>query len=109
VAQVLGNLIANALKFTPGGGITLDCTRRDDACIIAVSDTGVGIRPEDMNRLFRPFSQIENGLTGLREGTGLGLAISRHLAQAMGATIQVESEWGKGSRFSFTLPMGGKA
>lgn len=108
VAQVLGNLIANALKFTPGGGITLDCTRRDEACIIAVSDTGVGIRPEDMDRLFRPFSQIENGLTGLREGTGLGLAISRHLAQAMGATIQVESEWGKGSRFSFTLPMGGK-
>ena len=109
VEQVLNNLLSNALKFTTEGQITLRLAREGDAFVIAVADTGVGIKAEDMGKLFRPFSQIETGLPGLREGTGLGLAISLHLAQAMGGQIAAESAWGKGSRFTFTLPAGGKA
>ena len=104
VEQVLNNLLSNALKFTPGGNITINCSREGDSYVIAVADTGVGIKLEDMDKLFRPFSQIDPGLRGVREGTGLGLAISMHLAQAMGGQIAAESEWGKGSRFAFTLP-----
>jgi signal transduction histidine kinase len=107
--QVLINLLSNALKFTPSGNIALTLARADDSFVIAVADTGVGIRSEDMDKLFRPFSQIETGLPELREGTGLGLAISMRLAQAMGGRIAAESAWGKGSRFAFTLPAGGKA
>lgn len=109
VEQVLNNLLSNALKFTPGGNITLDCRRQGGVCVITVADTGVGIKPEDMDKLFQPFIQIETGLPGLREGTGLGLVISKHLVQGMGGQITAESEWGKGSRFTFTLPTGGKA
>ena len=103
VEQVLNNLISNALKFTAHGTITLACEREDHGLVVSVSDTGVGIKPEDINKLFRPFSQIETGLSGLREGTGLGLAITKHLVEAMGGEVRVESTWGQGSRFSFTL------
>lgn len=106
VEQILNNLLSNAFKFTPQGGIKVDCTSAADTYTIAVSDTGVGIKAEDMDKLFRPFSQIETGLPELHEGTGLGLAISLHLAQAMGGQITAESAWGKGSRFTFTLPRG---
>lgn len=109
VEQVLNNLLSNALKFTPRGHITLGCTRQGDAYVITVTDTGVGIKPEDMDKLFQPFIQIETGLPGVREGTGLGLAISKHLAQGMGGHIVAQSEWGQGSRFTFTLPTGDKA
>ena len=108
VEQVLNNLLSNALKFTPRGEIGLDCRREDDTVVIGVTDTGVGIKPENMDKLFRPFSQIETGLPGLSEGTGLGLAISQHLAQAMGGRIAAESTWGRGSRFSFVLPARGE-
>lgn len=104
VEQVLNNLISNALKFTAHGTITLACEREDHSLVVSISDTGVGIKPEDINKLFRPFSQIETGLSGLREGTGLGLAITKHLVEAMGGEVRVESNWGSGSRFSFTLP-----
>ncbi len=106
VEQVLNNLVSNALKFTPRGGISLSCVRKGDFFVITVADTGVGIRREDMDRLFRPFSQIENGLSGISQGTGLGLAISLRLVQALGGRLTAESEWGKGSRFTFTLPAG---
>ena len=108
VEQVLNNLLSNALKFTPRGSITLACTRENDAFVIAVADTGVGIKPEDMDKLFKPFGQIETALPGLRDGTGLGLAISKHLVEAMGGEVRAQSEPGKGSRFSFTLPAKGK-
>jgi PAS domain S-box-containing protein len=104
IEQVLNNLLSNALKFTEHGTITLACEREDHGLVVSVSDTGVGIKPEDMNKLFRPFSQIETGLSGLREGTGLGLAITKHLVEAMGGEVRVESAWGQGSCFSFTLP-----
>ncbi len=103
VEQVLNNLLSNALKFTPDGRITLACKRENHAFVVSVADTGVGIRAEDMDKLFRPFGQIETGRSGIREGTGLGLAISKRLVEAMGGEVRASSEWGKGSRFSFTL------
>jgi len=109
VEQILNNLLSNALKFTPSGAITLACTRKGDAYVFAVSDTGVGIKSEDMGKLFRPFSQVESGPTVIQDGIGLGLAISRRLAEAMGGSITAESEWNKGSRFTFTLPAGSSA
>ncbi|MBI3523463.1 MAG: PAS domain S-box protein [Betaproteobacteria bacterium] len=108
VEQVLNNLLSNALKFTQRGNIELGCVRANDTFTIAVTDTGVGIKSEDMDKLFHPFSQIETGLPELREGAGLGLAISKHLVEAMGGHIFAESVWGKGSRFVFTLPAGGQ-
>lgn len=107
VEQVFNNLLSNAMKFTLQGSIGFSCVREDDFFIITVSDTGVGIKAEDMNRLFRPFSQIENQMPRLNSGTGLGLAISLHLARAMGGDLTAQSEWGKGSRFVFRLPTEG--
>jgi signal transduction histidine kinase len=71
---------------------------------ISIADTGIGIKPKDLPMLFQPFRQIDTGLTRQHEGTGLGLAISRRLVELMGGTISVESQWGRGSTFRFTLP-----
>ena len=109
VEQVLNNLISNALKFTDHGSITLSCAREDHCLVISVADTGVGIQPEDMEKLFRPFSQIDTGMDGLREGTGLGLAITKHLVEAMGGEVRATSTWGQGSCFGFTLSTGESA
>jgi protein-histidine pros-kinase len=109
VEQVLYNLLSNALKFTPRGTLVLRLAREDGSFVVTVVDSGVGIRAEDMDKLFRAFSQIETGRSGLREGTGLGLAISKSLAESMGGRITARSEWGKGSSFAFTLPAGGHA
>jgi len=106
VEQVLNNLLSNALKFTRSGSVTLSLTREDGSFVVAVTDTGAGIKPEDMGQLFKPFSQLDNGLTGLHEGTGLGLAISRHLVEAMGGKIWATSTWAEGSCFQFTLRVG---
>jgi signal transduction histidine kinase len=70
-----------------------------------VKDTGIGIREEDMKKLFKPFRQIDTGLTRQYEGTGLGLSISKRLAEMMGGTIYAASEYGKGSTFYFTIPV----
>lgn len=72
---------------------------------ISVTDTGIGIKPEDMNKLFREFSQIESVYTKTKEGTGLGLALSKKLVELHGGRIWVESEFGKGSRFTFLIPI----
>jgi len=69
-----------------------------------VSDTGIGIKNEDLDKLFKPFRQIDTGLTRQYEGTGLGLAICKRLVEKLGGNITVKSEWGKGSKFQFTLP-----
>ena len=74
---------------------------------VAVKDTGIGIKPEDMESLFQPFHQLGSGLSRNHEGSGLGLALCRRLADLMGGGIQAESEWGKGSAFTFTLPRKG--
>ena len=108
VAQILNNLLSNALKFTPQGAIGISLARGESDCTVTVTDTGVGIAAHDIDRLFRRFSQVDSGLPDTREGTGLGLAISRHLVEALGGVIWVESSPGSGSRFSFTLPLGSR-
>jgi signal transduction histidine kinase len=115
VQQILTNLLSNAVKFTPAGGrvaVSCDVGPRDDASVdgdeewthVSVTDTGVGIAAADTDRIFHPFVQADAGYTRVHGGTGLGLAISRSLAQMMGGDITVESEPGKGSRFSLWLP-----
>lgn len=104
VEQVLLNLLSNAIKFTEQGRIRLSCSVEGERFLIRVQDTGIGIRKEDLGKLFRPFSQVDTGLTRRYEGTGLGLSISKKLVDMMGGTIRVESEQGKGSIFSVELP-----
>ncbi len=104
VRQVLLNLLSNALKFTPeGGAIDVRATAHDDRTEIAVTDTGVGIAPEDCEAVFEEFRQV--GSTAKKiEGTGLGLAISRKFIELHGGRIWVRSQVGSGSTFTFTLP-----
>ncbi len=107
--QSLFNLISNALKFTKDGQVTLKVTRESaedgDWIHFRVTDTGIGIAPDNMRRLFEPFSQAESSTSRPFGGTGLGLAITRHFCQMMGGDIFVESEPGKGSSFTVKLPV----
>jgi PAS domain S-box-containing protein len=104
VGQVLFNLVGNALKFTSeGGAVTVSVTRVGQAMRCAVADTGPGIAPEDHEKLFRRFSQLEAGIN--RGGTGLGLSIAKAIVEAHGGKIGVESTPGSGSTFWFTLPI----
>lgn len=106
IVQVLTNLVGNAVKFTPAGGtITLRTTRTATELLTEVSDTGPGIAPEDLNRLFRRFGQLDMSSTRPQGGTGLGLSISKALVESHGGRIGVRSEPGKGSTFWFTLPL----
>lgn len=104
VEQVLLNLLSNAIKFTEKGSVRITCAPEGDHLRVSVRDTGIGIRQEDLDKLFQPFRQIETGLSRQYEGTGLGLSISKRLVEMMGGTISVESEPGRGSTFSFTVP-----
>ncbi len=113
VRQCLANLVANALKFTSEGSVTVTVSaepagREPDGraryrVIITVSDTGIGIPPDKLPRLFQPFSQVDGSIERRYGGTGLGLAITRQLAVAMGGTVEVESTPGKGSTFCFSF------
>ncbi|PKN18953.1 MAG: sensor histidine kinase [Deltaproteobacteria bacterium HGW-Deltaproteobacteria-6] len=103
VEQILLNLISNAVKFTERGFVRLNCTVQENKIIIAVQDSGIGIKTEDMDILFNAFRQIESGITRKYDGTGLGLAISKKLANLLGGEIEVESVWGKGSTFRLIL------
>jgi len=102
--QILINLAGNAVKFTDAGGLTIDARRDAEGLSVAVTDTGVGIRPDDLARLFEPFRQLDDGLTRRHEGTGLGLAICRKLSRMLGGDIDAASEWGVGSTFRLRLP-----
>jgi hypothetical protein len=106
VEQILLNLLSNAIKFTDAGYVQVKCRMDDGAVHIAVSDSGIGIAAEDRGRLFQPFRQLESGLSRRFEGTGLGLCICKKLVGRLGGAIRVESVKGKGSTFSFTLPVG---
>ncbi len=110
IKRVVFNLLSNAVKFTPDGGeVGITARRKDSAIEITVWDTGIGIAKEDMERLFQPFQQLEATITKKYEGTGLGLHLSKKIVELHGGRIWVESEVGKGSRFSFTIPViGGK-
>jgi signal transduction histidine kinase len=103
--QILVNLLANAVKFTERGGVTVHAAESDGWATISVSDTGIGISPEALNYIFDEFRQADSSTTRKYGGTGLGLAISRRLVDLQGGRIWVESEVGKGSIFRFTLPV----
>jgi signal transduction histidine kinase len=104
IRQILVNLAGNAVKFTDQGGVTMDLERGDGIVRFIVRDSGIGIAPHDLARLFRPFAQVDTGLTRRHGGTGLGLYISRRLAELVGGRIDVKSELGKGSEFTLVLP-----
>jgi signal transduction histidine kinase len=105
IKQVLLNLLSNAVKFTPEGGrIGINARQTDGAVEISVSDTGIGIAPEDQARIFEEFRQVGTADAQKREGTGLGLTLAKKFVELHRGRIWVESEVGKGSTFSFTLP-----
>ena len=106
--QVLVNLVSNAIKFTERGTVRLQVSARavesrEHEITVRVQDTGIGIAPQAVGRLFRPFEQVDAGIARRYGGTGLGLTISRQIVLAMGGDIQVDSALGRGSGFSFTL------
>jgi PAS domain S-box-containing protein len=105
VKQILLNLLSNAIKFTPEGGhISVGATLREGEVEIAVTDTGIGIAPDDHQRIFAEFYQIRSGMRK-PEGTGLGLALAKKFVELHGGRIWVKSQVGQGSTFTFTLPM----
>jgi two-component system phosphate regulon sensor histidine kinase PhoR len=104
IGQVLTNLVHNAIKFTPSGGrATISAKQEKDSIVVQVADTGIGISREDLPRVFERFYKADKARTS--EGTGLGLAIAKHIVQAHGGSIWAQSEEGKGSTFSFSLPL----
>ncbi len=94
----------NAVKFTDCGEVRIESRIEDEWIVTDVIDTGIGIRPEDMENLFKPFRQIDTGISRQYEGTGLGLSICKKLVEAMGGKIYVKSKFGSGSIFTFTMP-----
>jgi signal transduction histidine kinase len=106
IKQILYNYLSNALKFTPEDGrVWIRCRwDGDDAFRIEVEDTGIGIKPEDYDRLFVEFQQLDASTAKRYPGTGLGLALTKRLAEAQGGRVEVHSVLGKGSTFSVTLP-----
>lgn len=105
IEQVLINLLNNAVKFTEKGKVHLQSQIIDRTVMISVSDTGIGIKAENIPTLFQPFKQVDSGISRQYEGTGLGLSICKKLVELLGGEIWVESEPGKGSTFTFTLPL----
>ncbi|MCX9012708.1 MAG: PAS domain S-box protein [Candidatus Methanoperedens sp.] len=105
ITQVIVNLINNAIKFTDSGGrINIGLSGNTDHAVVSVTDNGIGIKKEDTEKLFKPFQQVDSSYTRKYEGTGLGLAICRGIITYHGGKIWIESEFGKGSVFRFTLP-----
>jgi signal transduction histidine kinase len=119
--QIMFNLLSNAVKFTPDGGKVSVMAKRYDLegvdksanignqnswTLISITDTGVGIKSEELNRIFNPFEQIENSRSREFQGTGLGLSLTKRLVELHGGRIWAESEGeNKGSIFSFTIPV----
>lgn len=108
--QVLFNLLSNAVKFSrnEGGTVTVTTKKEGEMARISVSDTGIGIKEEDINRLFKSFEQLDKGISRKYGGTGLGLAITRKIVELHGGKIMVESKYGEGSIFTFLLPVSAK-
>ena len=109
IRQVITNLVGNAVKFTETGHITIDVdiqpSRDMVVCTIDVKDTGIGISPEKMNRIFEKFTQADGSTTRVYGGTGLGLTISKHIVEMMGGRMRVNSKLGEGSSFGFRVPL----
>ncbi len=103
--QIVYNLLSNAVKFTPSGGsVRVEVTRVGEQVELAITDSGIGISPEGQARLFRPFEQLDGGISRRFEGTGLGLVMVKNLVELHGGTIGLDSAVGKGSRFWVRLP-----
>ena len=105
IAQVLLNLVGNAIKFTDSGEVRVNAAATDGALEVSVSDTGPGIAEGDQDKIFEEFRQAEGSIAQRKGGTGLGLAIAKKIVEMHGGRIWVESELGKGSKFTFTLPI----
>ncbi|HEY1234463.1 MAG TPA: ATP-binding protein [Candidatus Binatia bacterium] len=106
VKQILVNLLSNAVKFMPEGGqVKVDAKLSDRAVTVSISDTGIGIAKEDQETIFEEFRQASGNYAHKREGTGLGLSLTRRFVEMRGGKIWVESEIGKGSKFTLTLPV----
>ncbi len=106
IRQVLLNLLSNAAKFTPDGGkLRIEAARKGNWCQVNVIDNGIGIKKEDQKRIFAPFCRLDSPLTEGKNGAGLGLAVVKQIVEKHGGWVWVESEYGQGSRFSFTLPL----
>jgi PAS domain S-box-containing protein len=108
VEQILINLVNNAIKFTEQGQVRIECRSDDGRLLTSVVDTGIGIKPEDMPKLFTSFQQLDSTLARKHEGTGLGLAICKKLVGLLGGEIWAESAWEGGSKFTFVLPFTSK-
>jgi len=109
IRQVLFNILNNSIKFSkPEGIVTITARKEGDMAQISVSDTGIGIKEEDIGKLFKEFEQIDKGATRQYGGTGLGLVISKKLIELHGGRIWVKSKYGEGSTFTFTLPIKAK-
>jgi signal transduction histidine kinase/CheY-like chemotaxis protein len=108
--QIIFNLLSNATKFTPDKGIITITSRKDNSNLfVSVSDTGIGIDPAHLDRIFHPFEQLDSSYARKHEGTGLGLALTKKLVELHGGKMWVQSEGiGKGATFSFTIPLDGK-
>ncbi|MBP5231658.1 MAG: response regulator [Clostridia bacterium] len=113
VRQIVTNILNNAVKYTEQGGVTLTVRNEDSGTpgpgetirlLVSVQDTGIGIRPEDLDKLFTKFQRVDLKQNSTVEGTGLGLAIARRLLEMMGGSIDVQSEYGKGSVFTMRIP-----
>jgi signal transduction histidine kinase len=106
VRQIIINLLANAVKFTDCGGIAIGLTQLDDSKIaLKISDSGVGISSQDIERIFEPFVQANRSASRPHEGTGLGLSVSRELARLLGGDLVATSRLGEGSVFTAILPL----
>jgi signal transduction histidine kinase len=104
LAQVLLNLVGNAIKFTDKGDVAIKATAADGSFTVAVRDTGPGIAPSDQSKIFEEFQQADSSITRKKGGTGLGLSIAKRIIEMHGGRIWVESAVGKGSTFAFTIP-----
>src|SRR5947199_1984133 len=105
VKQIIVNLLSNAVKFTPDGGqVTVRCRRRRNSVILLIADSGIGIAPESLRRLGRPFEQVESQLTKTYHGSGLGLAIAKSLTNLHGGSMRLRSKLGSGTVVRVSLP-----
>ena len=106
--QIVVNLLSNAVKFTPDGGkvgLQVERSRTDASIVCSVCDSGIGISQENLGRLFQPFTQLDSRLSRQYNGTGLGLALVRRMVEMHGGTVRVQSAPGRGSRFTFNIPL----